>query len=552
MVFASTISKEQVPNRPTADSAGLSLAELFAVLRRRWKIVLLVVLLVLGATLALTLRQHHLYEASSDVLLSRTNLANALLGTSDPTNSQTDDAIVQTQRNLARSPVIMQRTLQAAGVNRRSASSFAEASEVVTKPDALFLTFRVQDRNPRLASTLATQYAKNYIQYRRQLDTQVISQTEAEVAATRARLAGRGADRALLTSLLERQQQLSTLKALQTANANIVRFGGAAYQVQPRPLRNVAFALIFGLILGFLAAVLIDRLDTRVRDESEIELELGVPLLGRAPVPSGSSAPPTGVATLSDPTGHVAESYAALAATLNFARAANGQEMFAVTSALAGEGKTTLASNVAVSLARRGQRVVLVEFDLRRPALAERLGLERVPGLAQIVVNQASVDDALHEVDLAPSQAPAGLERGSLHVLPAGAVVPAPSEFLGSQMISDLLATLRERSDLVVIDGPPALPVSDVANFAPIVGALVVMTRLEVIRRPQLRELRRLLNAFPAEVLGVVTSWTGSRAGYGYGYGYGYSSAPASWPPAGTDGAERNGAGDAASSQVAK
>jgi capsular exopolysaccharide synthesis family protein len=165
---------------------------------------------------------------------------------------------------------------------------------------------------------------------------------------------------------------------------------------------------------------------------------------------------------------------------------------FAVTSPGEGDGKSTTAANLAVALAESGQQVVLIDADMRRAGLAPLLGLEGAVGLSNVVIGQVEVDEALQTW------------RKLLTVLPAGTLPPNPSELLGSQSMADLLDLLMTRFDMIVLDAPPALPVTDAVVLSTLVDGLVVVVRSGRTSRPVLSELRRRLETVQAHVLGLV------------------------------------------------
>jgi polysaccharide biosynthesis transport protein len=217
-----------------------------------------------------------------------------------------------------------------------------------------------------------------------------------------------------------------------------------------------------------------------------------------------------------------------------------------ITSAVEQEGKSTTVANLAIALARAGQRVALVDLDLRRPFLDNFFELGSPPGLTQVALGEATIDEALipvaagdfmdkprrevvggngnghGSVDAQSLVRSSSLQQGSLHVLVSGPIPPNAGEFAGSEALAAILHRLRDRFDTVLIDAPPALQVGDAMALSAHVDALIVVTRMNVVRRPMLAELRRHLDASPALKLGFVLTDAGGEEGYGYGYGYGY------------------------------
>ena len=295
-----------------------------------------------------------MYRASAQVLLSDQNLASALTGTQQSTGvSLQADRVAQTQADLARVPDVARRALAEVRL-RRSPGALLAHSSVTAKTNADLLQFSVTDHDPELAARLATAYAHQYVLYRQQLDTGALQRARAEVQQRIDELPKWGS--ALMQSLIEKDQQLATMEALQTSNASVVENAGGAVQVQPRPLRNGVLGLAFGLFLGLGVAFLWEALDSRVRSAEEIGERLSVPLLARLPEPpsacrraSSSSCSPTRAATS-------AEAFRMLRTNLEFSRLGQDVKTIMVTSAVEQEGKSTSVANLGVALARSGQQ----------------------------------------------------------------------------------------------------------------------------------------------------------------------------------------------------
>ena len=191
-----------------------------------------------------------------------------------------------------------------------------------------------------------------------------------------------------------------------------------------------------------------------------------------------------------------------------------------VTSANPREGKSTTVANLAVALAQAGRRVVLCDLDARRPALDRLFQLPAQPGLTDLVIDNADLEDALTVVPIPPKPywgrdgSRNGRGRGVLEVLPLGQPPADPSEFTGSERVAEILESLRGRADVVLIDTPAILSVGDAMTIAGIADAVIVVVRFQLMPRQRLKELARLLAASPATPLGVVA--TGAAFGDRY------------------------------------
>jgi succinoglycan biosynthesis transport protein ExoP len=504
--------------------------------RRKWVIVSAVVLVPLAAVF-FSLRQETLYQSHAKVLLSSTNLASALTNTPDQSSSAQPDRVAQTQAQLARVPDVAARTLRRVGV-RRPIREFLARSSVSTGLNSDLLDFAVTDHDQTLARRLATAYAYEYTIYRQQLDTGALRRARAEAGKHIQALVAAGDRRsALYQSLVEKEQQLATIEALQTSNASLVQPADTAVRIQPRPTRNGVLGLALGLVLGIGLAFLWEALDTRVRSAEEIAEWLGMPLLARLPEPSRRLKQEEQLAMIAEPHSAGAESFRMLRTNLEFVRLGHLARTIMITSAVEREGKSTTVANLAVALARAGQRVALVDLDLHRPFLGHFFDLGSASGLTEVAIGEVLLDEALTQVAIGeatavtPAQAASGngsatvpqaLGAGSLSVLAAGTIPPNVGEFVGSEAVASILNELRHRFDTVLVDAPPSLLLGDAMALSANVDAILVICRLNVVRRPMLNELRRLLDASRARRLGFIVAGAEREGGYAYGYAYGY------------------------------
>ena len=206
--------------------------------RRRW-IILQATVLVPAAAIAFSLHQQKRYQASAQVLLSSQNLANTLTGTQNSGVSLPPDRIAQTQADVARVPELARRVLERVPGSGLTPQELLDSSSVSTATNADLLTFRVTHHDPALARRLVNAYAQAYTLYRRQLDTAAIERALAGVRTRLAELARAGDRRsALYASLVERQQTLQTMEALQTSNASVVQRADHVVRTQPKTTRS--------------------------------------------------------------------------------------------------------------------------------------------------------------------------------------------------------------------------------------------------------------------------------------------------------------------------
>jgi Mrp family chromosome partitioning ATPase len=326
------------------------------------------------------------------------------------------------------------------------------------------------------------------------------------------------------TNVIEIQSQAdATLGQSQVQN----KASGAA-QLAPNTKRNTAIGIILGLVIGIGLVFAREAFDTRIRSAEQVAAELGLPLFGRLPRPDKDMRKHDQLTLLADPHGIHSEAYKKLRVSLEFANLDPQAQMLLVTSAVAQEGKSTTAANLAVAMAASGKNVILVDLDLRAPYLDRFFGLTGRPGVTDVILGHATLDEAL--VPVVVPGAPDPGARRTARARAVGIAAPRPRRrraattlvaphIQGARGAPDGAARARQA---IVIDTPPVLPVADTMALTSQADAYMVVSKLDLVRRPMLHELRRELGTARALGLGVVVTDAESESGYGYGGAYGY------------------------------
>lgn len=283
--------------------------------------------------------------------------------------------------------------------------------------------------------------------------------------------------------------------------------------ISPQPVRNLGLGLFAGLILGAGLAVLRELLDTSIKSVDDVAASTEAPLLGN--IAFDPSARATPLITSLDSHAPRVEAFRVLRTNIQFIDVDTQNKVFVVTSALPEEGKTTTAVNLAISLAQSGRRTLLIECDLRRPRATAALDLDNAVGVTTVLVGKVALRDAIQ------THQPTALD-----VLGSGATPPNPAELLQSRAMADLLASVREQYDVVIIDAPPLLPVTDAALIASQSDGAILVLRWGKTTREQFSSSIDRLTQVGSQPVGIVMNMVPSRrnsSAYGYGYGYGYA-----------------------------
>ncbi len=308
------------------------------------------------------------------------------------------------------------------------------------------------------------------------------------------------------TMLSNRLRDLEIRANARVKMADILEFAAApGAPVRPNKTTNIIFSLVLALCLAAGLAFLQEYLDDRINSPEESERVTTLPSLGQ--VPMLESGQPQLVAELPG-NGRVVESFRALRSSISFAGVDTPLRRILITSAAPGEGKTVTASNLAQAMAMDGKHVILVDADMRRPTIARVLDVAPSPGLAEVLVGQSTIDDVLQHTT-----------TENLRVVSSGAIPPNPSELLGSRSFEQVLEQLEARCDVVLIDSPPCLPVTDPLIIARRADGVVLVVQVGRTKKAELRQMERLLTQAHARIIGVVFNRVSNRHGRQRYYG---------------------------------
>ena len=317
-------------------------------------------------------------------------------------------------------------------------------------------------------------------------------------------------NRQLYDGLLQRFKEVGVAGAVGTNNVSIVdaaeRPGGP---FKPRLSKNLTLALAFGLFCGGVAAFGIEFLDDTFKIPEEVESGLGLPVLGILPKAANAAALTKGLA---DPRSSHSEAYRSLRTALQFSTTDGAPRTLLISSARPGEGKSTTALAIARNFAQLGQKVLLIDADMRNPSLHEELDLDCSKGLSNYLTGNTL---------------PAGIFQATyqsgLNFMACGPVPPNPAELLAGPRMASFLATAGEKFDIVVVDGPPVMGIADAPLLASLTDGTLLVIEAGQTRRGVVKAALKRLDFARARVLGVLLSkFDPHSVGHTYGYGYGY------------------------------
>jgi succinoglycan biosynthesis transport protein ExoP len=502
------------------------------VLRRRAVIIVLVTAFAVGVALAFSFTSTRIYSGSSEVLLADP-AQGSVFNSGVPVLDLS--AQVSTQIEVVKSRPVVTAVNKKLGRTARKVDNVTAEGLGATQ----IIVITVESPEPRIAKRAADLYAKLYVSTRQnqqvtsllaasnviqqkltelqsQLDilvAQVSSFPSEDVAPPDLRNQ-RDAVAAQVQLYRDKLGEVQVDAALRTGGAQVVQLATLpSTPVRPDPIRDGALALAFGLILGIALAFLADFIDDKINVPDDIaRYGDGLTVLAEIPVIPGRRRS-TRVIALEDPGGVPAEAYRSLRTSLQIIALRRPLQSVLITSPIAAEGKTTTAVNLGVTIARAGRSVVVVDLDFRRPRLAEFFDLPRDIGLSSVLVGDVPLSGALHDVSIADGALP-------LRLLASGPAPSNPSELIGTARMSEMLASLQSYADLVIIDSPPLLPVTDALVLSNRVDGVLLVVGAGQTRRRHLQRAVELLGQAEAPVLGaVLNSATGhQRRRYGYGY----------------------------------
>jgi polysaccharide biosynthesis transport protein len=515
--------------------APLDLRSTLGILRRRWVWVIVPIMVAAGAQVARTARTTPLYRAQAELLLEAKSTSAILSGINDQNSV---DGGYYSGRVLATEIRVIESEQLRRTVSKQL--GFQAVARGTGDLEASVLAISAVDSDPQKAALVANAFAKNYIEFRRQQSIQDLNDASKELASkvseydrsiealTREltqNATGEAADPAVQSSiearragLLRQKESFQTRIDALTVDASL-KTGGAsvltpAYEstvpFTPLPARNLGVGILSGLVLGLSLALLRELLDNRIRTRDQLAALGRVPVLGLIPKvkrPRLWNRKKVGSLPVD-----ATEAYRSLRSAISFMSVDQPIKVLQVTSPNPGDGKSTTVKHLAESMSQAGHTVLVIDADLRSPSLGDMFGVVSDHGFSNVLSGQVGIATASRALAF----------ESDLTVLTAGPVPPNPSELLGSRRASNIVSACRRYYDIVLIDGPPVLSVTDSLLISRLVDATLVVTRAGVTTEDELTRTLAALGQAKANVIGsVLNSVKHRRFGRGRYGGYG-------------------------------
>ncbi|MBE3073492.1 MAG: polysaccharide biosynthesis tyrosine autokinase [Actinobacteria bacterium] len=443
----------------------MELKDYIRVIRKRWQIIVAVLLVVLAGAALATALSPKIYEAQTQLFVSTSGSSDsgALLSGSNFTQQR-----VKSYADVITTPNVLDPVIERLQLDM-TAAKLGDQITATVPLDTVLIEVAVTNTDPRVAAEVADAVGKQF--------TKTVADLES-VSTGRS----------------------SPVKVTIVSTPTV-----PTTPISPKPTRNLALGVVLGLLLGLGLALLRDLMDTSIKNEKDCAEVTDATVIGDIAFDPEASKNP--LIVQADPHGPRAEAFRTLRTNLQFVDAANHPRSIVFASSVPGEGKTTTTANLAITIAANGTRICIVEGDLRRPRLLEYLGMDGSVGLTNVLIGQAELGDVLQQ-----------FADSSVYVIGAGSVPPNPSELLGSTAMIDTLRELESRFDMVIIDSPPLLPVTDAAVLSTIAGGTVVVVGAGMVDRDHLARSLQSLYAVKARVLGLVLNLLPTKGDNAYSY----------------------------------
>jgi capsular exopolysaccharide synthesis family protein len=481
---------------------------------RKW-LILVILIVATGATYYHYDRQPSVYEASTQIYVQTTAIDQVLGGSATYVDNK---RVTANQARLISTRQVAERVAEKLNFEG-DPGALLGALTVTPAAETDFVTVTARANSPTDAAERANAFAEAFSEVRSSSNRDRIEEALAQARAELSSLPGGEAASAARDEARSRVRQLEAVTQLPAGGAQVTDEAlPPSARIEPHPVKNAVFAFVLALLFSVGLVFLIELFDRRIKTIEDVDSTYPFPILAVVPHETDPSPQKNGELEFAK---SLREAFRSLRTSIGLTSLDRETKTIIVTSAVASEGKSTVIRNLALAYAEAGLRVKVVETDLRRPTLANVFGVERRPGLTDVLAKSASIDDALQHVAIHTSEkdrvavevgateaaAAAALQEGGLRVLTSGPQPPNPPGVLAAERTHQLLDDLAAGSDIVLVDSPPLLAVSDAVPLLSRADAVVLVARLGRTTAAAGKRLVEIVGMIPdVHVAGVVVN----------------------------------------------
>jgi len=513
----------------------VELRDYLKVIRRRLWVIVAATAIVTIAALVYSLLQDNVYESEARVLITERDAGATIIGADGSQFSSSPERNLEIQVQLMQGRPLIEKTIETLGLDA-SPEQLAKRVQIAAVGRTNIVSVTVRSSDPQQAADVANTLADSYVtwsrDYKRESLRAAIDEVESRLEEARAEvialseLIEREGETANLTSELTiattsyttLSSQLENLKVSEQLEVGSGRVVGPAMAnaqpVAPTPMRDGILGLGVGLVFGLGMAFVYEQLDTTIRTAEDVAPLYGAPILGIIPAERAKAGEKRRLTIISSPDSPAAEAYRGLRHSLDFAHARDNVKTLLVGSAEPSEGKSTVAANLAASLAQSGKRVVLIDCDFRLPTTQQFFAVKNEVGLAEVLTGTHPLGEALQQHHAI----------SNLKVITAGTAPQNTSELLGSSRMRRIVELTAADADWVILDSPPILAIADTSALVRWADSVLIVSKGGSSTREAANRARETLDNVGAKIIGTVV-WGIEAPGYAGGYGLGgYSS----------------------------
>lgn len=486
----------------------------------RWKWIVVVTVLLITA-LAILIPFFFIapkYESSTQLLQRRLGLDEAFVGTAVfQEASSAPERSIDTSIALIKSPEVITAVMDRMGgsLGATQADDLIGFINVKSDKNVEIIEITANYTDPIIAADIANAFAEEFVKWKLKIDKDVLTQARIPIEQQIDSIPQSQRNSADYSVLLNKLETLKLSESLLVGKTQIINKAQPSYaQISPKPVLNGLLAFITSIFLGIGLVIVVNLLDKTIRDVEYITSRIDKPVLASIPREPETNGK---LVTISYPDGSNSEAYRLLKTNLKFLNPDKKTKTILVTSPGPFEGKSTTISNLAVTLARGGYKVTVLELDLRRPSLAKHLHLNDEPGITNVIAGSHELEEVVQAIpaeDLMVTRDHVPLKKKlkqadedglrDISCIVSGPLPPNPGELVASEKLSKIIYDAGEKNDYVLIDTPPLGVVGDAASLAPIVDGVIVIIRMGYTKKSSFSIMQETMKNMPANLLGVV------------------------------------------------